>query len=84
MWLRNELNPEDWSWKLVENSLEPIRTFLPPVVGKLSNIIFCDFEKVCGNNSWCGKLGFSCSPICSNCQGQFYPNIESNTTDEDT
>ena len=39
-WLGNQLNPEDWGWKLTNNILKPIQTILPPAPERLLNIIF--------------------------------------------
>lgn len=84
VWLGNQLNPEDWGWKLMNNSLEPIRTLLPPAPEKLLNTIFCNCKKGCTNNCGCRKVGLFCSPVCTNCQGHSCTNAESNATDSNT
>lgn len=61
VWLGNDLNPEDWGWKLMNNSLEPIQTLLPPAPEKLLNTIFCNCKKGCTNNCGCRKV--RCVPI---------------------
>lgn len=83
VWLGNDLNPEDWGWKLMNNNLEPIQTLLPPAPEKLLNTIFCNCKKGCTNNCGCRKVGLYCSLVCTNCRGQSCTNIESNATDED-
>ena len=83
VWLGNELDPEEWGWKLTDNYLEPIQTLLPPAPEKLLNTIFCNCKTDCSKNCGCQKVGLFCSPVCINCQGQTCSNIELNTTDED-
>ncbi|GBM17756.1 hypothetical protein AVEN_99640-1 [Araneus ventricosus] len=81
--LGNELDPENWGWVLKDNGLEPIQTLLPSAPEKLINTIFCNCKKGCNYNCGCKKVGLFCSQVCTNCQGQFCSNVESNTTDED-
>lgn len=83
VWLGNELDPEEWGWKLTDNYLEPIQTLLPPSPEKLLNTIFCKCKTDCSKNCGCQKVGLFCSPVCINCQGQTCSNIETDTTDED-
>ncbi|PZC75227.1 hypothetical protein B5X24_HaOG206534 [Helicoverpa armigera] len=56
-WLGNQLNPEDWGWKLIHNTLEPIKTLLPPAPEKLLNTIFCNCKKDCSVKCGCKKVG---------------------------
>ena len=84
MWLGNQLNPEDWGWKLINNILEPIQTLLPPAPEKLLNTIFCNGKKGCSANCGCKKVGLFCSLVCTNCHGQSCSNVDSNATDEDS
>ncbi|CAH1113220.1 unnamed protein product [Psylliodes chrysocephalus] len=72
--LGNQLNPEDWGWKLSDNILEPIQTILPPAPGKLINTIFCNYKKGCSAKCDCRRVGL-CSPACTNCQNQSWPNV---------
>ncbi|GBN63059.1 hypothetical protein AVEN_153470-1 [Araneus ventricosus] len=81
--LGNELDNENWGWVLKDNGLEPIQTLLPSAPEKLINTIFCNCKKRCNYNCGCKKVGLFCSQVCTNCQGQFCSNVESNTTDED-
>lgn len=83
-WQGNELNPEDWGWKLINNTLEPIRTLLPPAPEKLLNIIFCNCKKGCSAKCGCKKVGLQCSPACTNCQGVSCSNVQLNTREEDS
>ena len=83
VWLGNQLDPEDWGWKLVDNTLEPIQTLLPPAPERLLNTIFCNCKKGCSAKCSCKKVGLFCSPVCTNCQGQSCSNVESTSTDED-
>lgn len=82
LWLGNELNLEDWGWKFIDNTLELIKTLLPPAPEKLLNTIFCNCKKGCSANCGCKRVGLFCTPICTNCQGQSCSNIDLNT-DED-
>jgi hypothetical protein len=77
VWLGNKLDPEDWGWKLVDNTLEPIQTLLPPAPEKLLNTIFCNCKKGCNAKCGCKKVGLFCSLACTSCQGQSWSNIES-------
>ncbi len=83
MWLGNQLDPEEWGWKLVNNVLEPMYTLLPPAPEHLLNTIFCNCKMGC--NSKCGykQVGLLCSPACTNCQGNSCDNVESLLTEED-
>ena len=83
-WLGNQLNPEDWGWKLTDNTLEPIQTILPPAPDKLLNTIFCNCKKGCGAKCGCRRVGLLCSAACSNCQGQSCSNVQLNPRDEDS
>lgn len=83
-WLGNELNPEDWGWKLIDNTLEPIKTLLPPAPEKLLNTIFCNCKKGCSAKCGCKKVGLLCSLVCTNCQGQSCSNVQFSTTEEDS
>ncbi|KAI4485934.1 hypothetical protein M0804_006423 [Polistes exclamans] len=67
-WLDNQLNPEDWGWKLIDNTLEPIKTLLPPAPEKLLNTIFCNCRKGCTAKCGCKKIGLQCTSACTNCQ----------------
>lgn len=82
-WLGYQLNPEDWGWKLINNTLEPIQTLFPPAPEKLLNITFCNCKKGCNAKCGCRKVGLLCSPACTNCQGQSCSNVELNTTADD-
>ncbi|KAL4719828.1 hypothetical protein ACJJTC_012796 [Scirpophaga incertulas] len=82
VWLGNELDPQEWGWKLNDDCLEPIQTLLPPAPEKLLNTIFCNCKTDCSKNCGCQKVGLYCSPVCINCQGQTCLNIELNTIEE--
>jgi hypothetical protein len=77
VWLGNKLDPEEWGWKLVDNTLEPIQILLPPAPEKLLNTIFCNCKKGCNAKCGCKKVGLFCSLACTSCQGQSWSNIES-------
>ncbi|KAI4493650.1 hypothetical protein M0804_001826 [Polistes exclamans] len=62
-WLDNQLNPEDWGWKLIDNTLEPIKTLLPPAPEKLLNTIFCNCKKGCTAKCGCKKIGLQCTSV---------------------
>ncbi|KAI4476357.1 hypothetical protein M0804_013672 [Polistes exclamans] len=67
--LGNQLNPEDWGWKLIDNTLEPIKTLLPPAPEKLLNTIFCNCKKGCTAKCGCKKIGSVYQlPSCLDCQ----------------
>lgn len=83
-WLGNQLNPEDWGWKLIDNTLEPIKTLLPPAPEKLLNTIFCNCKKGCSAKCGCKKVGLQCTPACTNCQGQSCSNVQLSTIEEDS
>lgn len=82
MWLGYQLDPTDWGWKLVNNSLEPVHTLLPPAPEKLLNSIFCNCKKGCSAKCGCKKVGLFCSPACTHCQGRLCSNIESPTEED--
>ncbi|CAH1101594.1 unnamed protein product [Psylliodes chrysocephalus] len=54
---------------------------------KLLNTIFCNGKKDCSAKCGCRRLGLSCSPACTNCQGQSCLNVmdeDSFVIDEET
>lgn len=61
VWLGNQLDPKDWGWKLIDNTLEPVQTLLPPAPEKLLNTIFCNCKKGCSAKCGCRKVGLFCS-----------------------
>ncbi|KAK4885772.1 hypothetical protein RN001_002043 [Aquatica leii] len=83
-WEGNQLNPEDWGWKLINNTLELIQTLLPPAPEKLLNTIFCNCKKGCSTKFGCKKVGLQCSSACTNCQGLSCSNVQLITTEEDS
>ena len=64
-WRGDALRPQDWSWKLVDGSLLPVRTDLPAAHGSLLEIIRCR------------KHGLDCLATRGNCRGQSCPNSAS-------
>ncbi|KAJ8982357.1 hypothetical protein NQ317_013108 [Molorchus minor] len=83
VWLGYQLDPTDWGWKLVDNTLEPVQTLLPPAPEKLLNTIFCNCKKGCSAKCGCKKVGLFCSLACTNCQGRSCSNVVS-LTEEDS
>nr|XP_036231797.1 uncharacterized protein LOC118683407 [Bactrocera oleae] len=77
VWLGNQLDPKDWGWKLVKNTLEPVQTLFPPAPEKLLNTIFCNCKKGCNAKCGCKKVGLFCSLACTHCQGRSCSNFES-------
>lgn len=77
VWLGNKLNPEDWGWKLINDTLEPVQTLLPPAPEKLLNTIFCNCKTGCNAKCGCKKVGLFCSLACISCRGQSCSNVES-------
>lgn len=82
VWLGYQLDPKDWGWKLVDNTLEPVQTLLPPAPEKLLNTIFCNCKKGCSAKCGCKKVGLFCSLACTNCQGRSCSNVESPTIED--
>jgi hypothetical protein len=82
VWLGNQLDPEQWGWKHVNNVLEPIHTLLPPAPENLLNSIFCNCKKGCNSRCGCKKVGLFCSLACTTCQGQSCSNVESPTEED--
>ena len=82
-WLDNDLNPEEWGWMIVNNSLEPIQTLLPPAPDLLLNTIFCNCTKGCSASCSCRKIGLRCSAVCGHCRGQSCLNVETEVTESD-
>ncbi|KAG6452699.1 hypothetical protein O3G_MSEX007747 [Manduca sexta] len=79
----SQLDPTDWGWKLVDNTLEPVQTLLSPAPEILLNTIFCNCKKGCSAKCGCKKVGLFCSLACTNCQGRSCSNVES-LTEEDS
>lgn len=82
VWLGNQLDPKDWGWKLIDNTLEPVQTLLPPAPEKLLNTIFCNCKKGCSAKCGCRKVGLFCSLACTHCQGRSCSNVESPTLED--
>ena len=58
VWLGNQLDPSDWGWKLVDNTLEPIDTLLPPAPERLLNTISAIAERIVVQNVAVKKSGY--------------------------
>ncbi|KAK3709221.1 hypothetical protein QZH41_004579 [Actinostola sp. cb2023] len=66
-----ELQPEDWGWKLTEGKLLPVHTDLPPAHDSLLEMIRCNCKSNCSTQRCtCKKHGLDCSPACGVCKGQ--------------
>ncbi|KAG8314776.1 hypothetical protein J6590_084928 [Homalodisca vitripennis] len=74
LWLGNQLDPEQWGWKHVNNALEPTHTLLPPAPEKLLNSVSATAKRACTTCQ-----GQSCSNVESPTEEGFYMNDE--TTD---
>lgn len=62
---------EDWSWKLSDNTLEPIQILFPPATEKRH---FFSCKKVCSANCGCKEVGLFRLPVYTNSQGQILSN----------
>ena len=67
-WKGNDLLPERWGWKLVDNELAPIPTDLPPAPQELLELIRCKCNGDCSSRACsCRKSGLPCNDACINC-----------------
>lgn len=69
IWLGNKKNPEQWGWKKINGSLQPITTLLAPAPESVLQLISCNCTADCSSRCGCRKAGLRCSQICGNCQG---------------
>lgn len=69
LWLGNELPPELWGWKCVQNRLVPITTEDAVAPDKVLNLIFCRCATGCGVKCGCRKAAMKCSTVCNTCHG---------------
>lgn len=67
-WLGNDLDPCQWGWRLVGNSLLPIPTTLPPAPDRIMHVISCNCKK-CSNCCGCKRAGLLCTAMCGKCEG---------------
>lgn len=67
LWLNNNLNPQEWGWKLKEY-LVPVMMTKEPAPQELLKLIFCNCKKGCGKNCSCKKAGLFCTLACGSCQ----------------
>lgn len=76
-WLGNELSPETWGWKRVQDCFDPIRTLDSIAPETLLNLIFCKCTTGCAGLCGCRKAGIECTTVCNNCHGDCFngPNI---------
>lgn len=70
-------------WKLINNTLESIRTLQPRAVEKFLNTIFSNDKKGCSTKCCCRKVGSQCSSTCTNCQSLSCSNVLLNTRKKD-
>lgn len=69
LWLGNKKNPEEWGWKKVNGSLQPVTTLLEPAPESILQLISCNCKTDCSSRCGCRKAGLRCSEICGHCQG---------------
>lgn len=67
-WLGHDLDPCQWGWSLVDNSLQPIPTTLPPAPERIMHVISCNC-KTCSDFCECKRAGLLCSAMCGKCEG---------------
>ena len=73
-WLENDINPTAWGWILLNGSLAPVSTDLPPAPDKLMHVVSCRCKFGCTGGCGCRRSGMPCSPICS-CTEQSCTNV---------
>ena len=83
----NNLNPEDWGWKLEDGTFVPIMTDESPAPDELLNIIRCNCQLTSknpcgGNNCSCRANGLNCVAACGDCRGTQCMNCKTNAITE--
>ncbi|KAJ8871844.1 hypothetical protein PR048_028184 [Dryococelus australis] len=67
--LYNDLDPCDWGWKLIGNTLQPVATTLPPAPTKLLHLVSCRCKTSCISCEY-KRANLLCSAMCSQCEGR--------------
>ena len=62
----NPLNPEEWGWKKIGNTLQPVKMTQLFAPEKVLNIVFCRCQTGCGVLCGCRKSVIGCSSTCVN------------------
>lgn len=69
-WQGNELNPEEWGWRVQSGSLLPEATDLEYAPKELQKLIRCNCKSGCQTNRCgCRQLRLPCNPACGECKG---------------
>jgi len=85
-WKGEELDAQQWGWKLQDSQLVPVMTDLPPATESLLKVLRCNCKRGCDTlRCTCRKHGLSCSAVCGNCKGSGCSNSsdDSNNDDDD-
>lgn len=82
------LNPTEWGWRVVENSMEPIKTDLEAAPEWLLKVIRCNCKttsrRPCSSQLCsCRRNGLSCVAACGGCHGESCENAEAPPPDTD-
>ena len=77
---KNNLNPENWGWKIEGGSYVPIMTDKPPAPNDILNVIRCNCKVTtknpCGSNICsCRASGLNCVAACGDCRGSECRNL---------
>ena len=83
-WKGEEIDPEEWGWKLQENQIIPITTDLPPATDSLLKVLRCNCKSRCNTlRCSCRKHGLECSAVCGHCKGSACSNSSVEACDSD-
>lgn len=83
----NDLDPQQWGWKLEGNKLVPLMTDLTPAPENLLKFVRCKCKLTsrnpCGTNTCsCRKNGLKCVSACGDCRGEGCYNAEDASFEE--
>ena len=67
-WRGEEVNVEEWGWRMKDGQVFPVITDLPPTPDSLLHIVRCNFKLGCSTmRCSCRKHNLESSPACSQC-----------------
>ena len=81
-------NPNEWGWKVINNTLTPTMTNESPAPSELMKVIRCKCKTTttrnpCGTSLCpCIQNGLQCISACENCRGKFCNNYDKTVDDE--
>ena len=75
-WKGNQLDLTEWGWLMQGQMIVPVESDQQLAPTSLLNLVSCGCKGGCTRACECRKLVLHCTPMCSQCGGQTYTNID--------